>query len=323
MDPNSLDKVPSPPEPPLKLEDGYRRARNTVSLFSVLAIAWSLALFELTKLNLGPVAMQLKNSLTVPVFLALTLVYTLWRCAIEYGMQPMAVRRWPLARRDFQVTLWLSRAAVLALGTTGIAREPIAFFAAYALLVLFASLSATVARAAWHGLRAVFTRRIRRESPTATPSDEIIRATLWSERIGASIPPILALAAGAYLWMESPWQGVPILSQSTKPGLLLATGSLLVLTVTRRLVEALRGELLLLGRKTTRELQPDGTFLITETNADGTGQPFVVREAPPGLRFIPGRSTPVPLAPLTSDDDPAESRGTPITPRVENSTRMP
>jgi hypothetical protein len=109
---------------PLQLSAGYRSVRRLATVFCAITIAWSSAQVELRTLKLEVAGELDLNGAFLPLLLLAALIYSCARCAVEYGMQSVEVRRWGYAQADFRISLVLMQFALIALGSSGIERSP-------------------------------------------------------------------------------------------------------------------------------------------------------------------------------------------------------
>lgn len=106
-----------------EISSDYRSSRKAVSIFCGIGIAWAAAQFEIKQLSLGPLGnVDIENS-SIPIIIAVLCIYSMYRSTLEFMMQPKTVRRWPLAKIDYQVTLYLFRFTLVALTVSAIARS--------------------------------------------------------------------------------------------------------------------------------------------------------------------------------------------------------
>ena len=106
MSPEAPPEIPKeePPDPNenRSLAEPVRAARRTLVVICALCIAWASAQFTIPdpKIDLAGVILDFKNA-SVPIVLAVLLVYATIRWIIEFAMMPRHIRRWPLAQFDF------------------------------------------------------------------------------------------------------------------------------------------------------------------------------------------------------------------------------
>ena len=126
----------------MEITEGYRRARRPTATLCAIGIGWSTAQFELDSLSLGPLGTINLSNASVPIVLALGVLYFMVRCTLEFAMQPLEVRRWSLARADYIITLRLVQSTLLLLATGSLYRSIEVF--AYAVLGAIALLAASL-----------------------------------------------------------------------------------------------------------------------------------------------------------------------------------
>lgn len=105
----------------MDISAAYRSSRRNVSIVSAIGIAWSASQLNITGLSLGSYG-NLADGASIPILISVLCLYTMFRCTLEFMMQAKEVRRWPLAKVDYLVTLYLVRFSILALAASTIAR---------------------------------------------------------------------------------------------------------------------------------------------------------------------------------------------------------
>lgn len=117
------DEPPDPNEN-RSLNEPVRAARRTLVIICALCIAWASAQFTIPdpKIDLAGVTLDFKNA-SVPIVLAILLIYTTIRWALEFAMMPRHNRRWPLAQFDFRFLLVIARFSLLALAAGALDRS--------------------------------------------------------------------------------------------------------------------------------------------------------------------------------------------------------
>lgn len=119
-----------------EMSSAYRNSRRNTSILCGIGIAWAAAQFEIKTMSLGTLGGVNIERASIPILIAILCVYTMTRCTIEFMMQPKPVRRWPLARLDYRITLCLVRFTLVVLTAGAIARisEMVAYIAGAFLL---------------------------------------------------------------------------------------------------------------------------------------------------------------------------------------------
>lgn len=107
----------------INLSDAYRSARNKISLFCGIALAWATAQFEITKVSLGGLGDLDLSGASIPLLLSLCILYSFTRCTSEYAMQNKEIRRWHLAHFDYKLTLNIVRGSLLMLAASVLSRS--------------------------------------------------------------------------------------------------------------------------------------------------------------------------------------------------------
>jgi hypothetical protein len=124
------------------LSDPVRAARRGVVAVAGLCLAWSSAQFAIANptIDLGGVSLDLKDA-SIPIVLAVALIYLTVRWVIEFAMMPRHVRRWPLAQLDFRLVLFVARFSILAVTAGALDRSLWTIVRIVASLALVAVLS--------------------------------------------------------------------------------------------------------------------------------------------------------------------------------------
>ena len=118
--PEPLPEMPKdePPDPNENrvLPEAVRVARRSLLIVCGLCLAWASAQFVIidSKIVVAGVSMEFKGA-SIPIVLAVVLLYLTVRWGIEFAMMPRHVRRWPLARFDFNMVFLIARFSLLAL----------------------------------------------------------------------------------------------------------------------------------------------------------------------------------------------------------------
>ena len=156
------------------------------SLLCAIAIGWSTAQFEVRSVTVGPAGTVDLANASIPLVLALAIVYMTGKTILGYAMQPKEVRRWNLAQTDFRLFLFLVRTALLMLAAGGLHRSVDTFvFVAVGVLAIVAGsmlavvLGVMVLVPAIVGIRKAVGRPYRSASPVPYVSE----ASGWSELI--------------------------------------------------------------------------------------------------------------------------------------------
>jgi hypothetical protein len=123
---NPEEEAPDP-NPGTPLPESLTAARRNLAAVSGVAIAWATAQFATnsSKLEIGGVAVEL-NIASIPILLAVAILYLMFRWGMEYAMMPRTLRRWPLAQLDFKIVSLISRFALLAVAAGALDRSVIA-----------------------------------------------------------------------------------------------------------------------------------------------------------------------------------------------------
>jgi len=106
----------------MEISSAYRNSRRNISILCGIGIAWSAAQFEINAISLGPLGSVNIEAASIPILISILCLYTILRCTIEFMMQPNEVRRWPLAKIDYQITLYLVRFTIIVLTAASVAR---------------------------------------------------------------------------------------------------------------------------------------------------------------------------------------------------------
>ena len=128
MSPEAPPEIPKeePPDPNenRSLAEPVRAARRTLVVICALCIAWASAQFTIPdpKIDLAGIILDFKNA-SVPIVLAVLLVYATIRWIIEFAMMPRHIRRWPLAQFDFRFLFVIARFALLTLAAGALDRS--------------------------------------------------------------------------------------------------------------------------------------------------------------------------------------------------------
>lgn len=125
---NLIPEVPKDelPDPNLNrsLTDTVRAARRTLVIVCGLCIAWSSAQFVILepKINIIGITFNFKNA-SIPIVLAIILIYMTIRWGLEFAMMSRHIRRWPLAQLDFRLLMMIVRFTFLALAAGALDRS--------------------------------------------------------------------------------------------------------------------------------------------------------------------------------------------------------
>lgn len=126
--PGSLPEAPEYEQPDpnenRSLTDPVRAARRMLVIVSGLCIAWSTAQFTITnhRIEIASVSLDFKDA-SIPIVLAVVLMYLAARWVIEFAMMPRHIRRWPLAQLDFKMVLTIAKFALLFLAAGALDRS--------------------------------------------------------------------------------------------------------------------------------------------------------------------------------------------------------
>ena len=122
--PEVPEKEPPDPNEGRSLADSYRLARRNLVVVSAICLAWSTAQFNLANLtfDVGGATVDLKDA-SVPLLLAVSLLYLAVRYGVEYAMMSRHIRRWPIAQLDFRIVSGVARFSVLALAAGALRRS--------------------------------------------------------------------------------------------------------------------------------------------------------------------------------------------------------
>ena len=106
----------------MEISSAYRNSRRNTSILCGIGIAWAAAQFEINTISLGALGSVNIEAASIPILISILCVYTISRCTIEFMMQPNEVRRWPLAKIDYQINLYLVRFTFIVLTAASFAR---------------------------------------------------------------------------------------------------------------------------------------------------------------------------------------------------------
>ncbi len=248
--------------PTLQISDGYRHARRTTSILCAVALAWAAAQVDFKSLNFGPAGSVDLSNASLPLILACAIAFAITRCTIEFAMQPESVRRWPLAQADFNLTVFIVRAAALILGAGGLYRsvETVLAVALVVLIILVASvLLIGAGTLALTPLMISIRARQGRQSPGGSPIWAIMEAEGWAALVTVVLLSVLFVALGV-----ASLQYKPLLSLWTAPPtptavvVFVLTGIAVVISV---YVQSIWTRALFLEEAPfTTERLPDGTI---------------------------------------------------------------
>lgn len=107
----------------LSLSDAYRSSRNKTAILCGIGLAWSAAQFEIKKISLSGIGELDLSGAYIPLLLAFCALYAFTISVNEFAMQPKNVRRWRLARFDFNLSFNLVRGTLLMLAASGLNRS--------------------------------------------------------------------------------------------------------------------------------------------------------------------------------------------------------
>ena len=110
-------------KPKFELSDAYRKSRSGVSVLSGVAVAWAAAQFEFSSVKLPVLGDVVLTQYAVPVFLSVSIAYSMMRCTTEFVMQTNEVRRWSMAQFDYKITLIAACVSILLLAASGVSRS--------------------------------------------------------------------------------------------------------------------------------------------------------------------------------------------------------
>jgi hypothetical protein len=207
------DELPDPNEGRLIPEPVLGARRNLVIICG-LAIAWSTAQFAIvnTTIVISDVSVDLKEA-SIPVVLAVLLIYLTTRWTLEFAMMPRQIRRWPLAQLDFRIVLFIARFSLLAVAAGALDRSLWAIVSMIICLALLVMVSVilgyvliffTVPVCAWAR------NRVGRRAGTGTIFEGIFWAGLFAVIISVSGTIALGIASYHYtpireaLWPTPP-----------------------------------------------------------------------------------------------------------------------
>lgn len=164
----------------------YRISRRMTSLLCAIALGWSTAQFEVSSVAVGPAGTVDLANASIPLVLALAIVYMTGKTILGYAMQPKEVRRWNLAQTDFRLFLFLVRTALLMLAAGGLHRsvDTFVFVAVGVLAIVSGSMLALglgmmLLVPVIVGIRKAVGRPYR----SASPVPYVVEASAWSELI--------------------------------------------------------------------------------------------------------------------------------------------
>jgi hypothetical protein len=126
--PDPPPEVPKdePPDPNANrsLSDPIRAARRSLMVVCGLCLAWSSAQFTIgsPSINVSGISVDLKAE-SIPIVLAVLLIYLTVRWGVEFAMMPRLIRRWTLAQFDFRMVLFISRLSLLAVAAGALDRS--------------------------------------------------------------------------------------------------------------------------------------------------------------------------------------------------------
>lgn len=107
----------------MEISEAYRKSRRNTSVFAGLTLAWASAQFEFSSIKLGSFGDFTLTQFSIPFVLTIIILYSLFRCTIEYMMQPLEIRRWELAKLDYNVTLTIAVTSIFLLSASGMSRS--------------------------------------------------------------------------------------------------------------------------------------------------------------------------------------------------------
>lgn len=110
-------------KPNNELSDAYRKSRSGVSVLSGVAVAWAAAQFEFSSVKLPVLGDVVLTHYAVPIFLSVSIAYSMMRCTTEFIMQTNEVRRWSMAQFDYKITLIAACVSILLLAASGVSRS--------------------------------------------------------------------------------------------------------------------------------------------------------------------------------------------------------
>lgn len=124
-----------------QISEGYRAARRTTSILCAIALAWVAAQFDFKTVSLGYLGGVDLSQASISLVLFCAIAYTSVRLVFEYAMQSVEIRRWKFAQADFELSVFLIRAAILMLAASGLDRsiETVLYIALAVLAVLVGS----------------------------------------------------------------------------------------------------------------------------------------------------------------------------------------
>jgi len=99
----------------INFSSDYRATRNMTSVFFGIGIAWAAAQFDIKELSLGPLGSVSIDNSWIPFIIGSLSIFMMFRTTLEFMMQPKKVRRAPLAKLDYRVTIYLVRFNIVVL----------------------------------------------------------------------------------------------------------------------------------------------------------------------------------------------------------------
>jgi hypothetical protein len=184
-----------PPDPNegRTLPESLQHARRSLVVVCGLCLAWSTAQFNLRELTVDAagVSVDLSNG-SIPLLLAMVLLYTTYRWGFEFAIMSRNLRRWPLARLDFRVVSLLARFSLLAIAAAALDRSFRSVLAVSGLLFLLA-LSALVLTTVLM-IPAMFIRMwIRQRAGRVSAANASFEALVWAELIAVGLTVLVTI----------------------------------------------------------------------------------------------------------------------------------
>lgn len=212
--PENPEDEPADPNLDLTLPEPVRAARRNLVAVSGIAIAWATAQFVTTssKIEIAGVSVEFNIS-SIPVLLAVAILYLMFRWGMEFAMMSRTLRRWPLAQMDFKIVSRISRFALLAVAAGAIDRSiwiivkitgSLGLLALASLILSFALMFVTMPLRMW----------VRHRAKVYSAANTVFEAVYWAGLFAVflSIASFIAFGIASYTLAplrEAIWKSPP------------------------------------------------------------------------------------------------------------------
>lgn len=191
---------PNDPNENRTLSDAVRNARRNLLVVCGLCLAWSSAQFTMadSKMAMLGITLDIKGA-SIPLVLAVVLIYFIFRWGLEFAMMPRYIRRWPLAQLDFRMSFLIARFALLGLAAGALERSILTIVILIASIMLLAIISSLLSASLIFITMPIRSRaRSRAGHPSAAHAS--MEAILWGGllAIGITVCGIIGLGFASY-----------------------------------------------------------------------------------------------------------------------------